>query len=329
MCKAFSDIAWVYLAVLISFPLVMSWCKKEKDMQPEEIKAIVNREIEEMWNRGDLEAADEIMSRSYVLHEAADETEGIEAFKMLVKDFRTAFPSANFDIDDLIVEGDKAVVRYTFSGKHDGDYLGIASTGKEVTATGIRFSRVAEGKIQETWNYLDKLSILVQLGWWVPPESWQLAYTWGEPIESKIAESGGPDKNKARAQRGLEELWNTGDIAIVDEVYSDNFINHEITHRQFSDLESYKKYVSVIHHIVRDFRVVIHDLIAEGEEVAVHWDVSGRDKTNGNEYAWGGITIFRFSDHNIAEAWWSRDALAIAQQMGIAPLLEHAITYGH
>ncbi len=71
-----------------------------------------------------------------------------------------------------------------------------------------------------------------------------------------------------------------------------------------------------------DFRVTIEDMIADGDEVAVRWKVSGTEKTTGNAYAWGGIAIFRLSDHKIVEAWWSRDALGIAQQMGIAPALE-------
>ena len=302
--------------------LLTAGCEKERGMQPEEIRTIVRCEMEEIWNRGNSGAADEIINRSYVLHEAADEITGIDSFKVFVKEFRTAFPDAHFDIDDVIAEGDKAVVRYTFRGKHEGNYLGIAPTGKEVTATGICYHRVADGRLQETWNYIDRLSILTQLGWWVPPESWQLAYTWGEPMTQSTETTGDLDENKIKARRGLKELWETADLAIAEEIYSAKFVNHEITHRQYGNLESYKKYVGVIHRIVQDFRVVIEDLIAEGDEVAMRWNVSGTDKTNSNVYAWGGITIFRFSDGKIIEAWWSRDALGIAQQMGFVPTLE-------
>lgn len=291
-------------------------------MRPEEIKSIVRREIDEIWNKGDLTAANEIVARNYILHEAAKDIEGLEAFKLFCAGFQAAFPNAHFATDDIIIEGDKVVVRYTFTGKHDGDYLGIAATGKEVTATGIRFSRVAGGKLQETWDYVDKLSILVQLGWWVPPEGWQSAFTWGDPVEPAVIAQGDPHENKIVARRGLEELWNTGDLAIVDEVYTTGFVNHEITHRQFCDLESYKKYVTAIRHFVLDFTVAVEDLIANKDEVAVRWKVSGTDKATGNAYAWGGITIFRFSNHKIVEAWWGRDALSIAQQMGIASRLQ-------
>jgi len=290
-------------------------------MRSEEIKAIVRREIEQIWNNGNLAAADEIIAEHYVLHEASEDIKGLEAFKVFAADFHTAFPDAHFDINDVLLEGDKVVVRYTFMGKHDGDYLGIAPTGREVTATGIQLSRLVDGKFEETWNYLDRLSVLTQLGWWVPPKDWQLAFTWGESVERRIDAPSDPYKYKICARRGLEELWNTGDLAIADEVYAIDFVNHEITHRQYCDLESYKKYVSVIHHVMRDFKVAVEALIADGDKVAIRWRVSGAEKKTGNACAWGGITVFYLSDHKIIEAWWSRDALGIAQQMGIAPML--------
>jgi len=262
-------------------------------MRSEEIKAIVRREIEQIWNNGNLAAADEIIAEHYVLHEASEDIKGLEAFKVFAADFRAAFHDVRFDIDDVIVEGDKVVVRYTFMGKHDGE---------------------------ETWNYLDKLSVLVQLGWWVPPKDWQLAFTWGESVERRIDAPSDPYKYKICARRGLEELWNTGDLAMADEVYAIDFVNHEITHRQYCDLESYKKYVSVIHHVMRDFKVAVEALIADGDKVTIHWRVSGAEKKTGNACAWYGITVFYLSDHKIIEAWWSRDALGIAQQMGIAPM---------
>jgi steroid delta-isomerase-like uncharacterized protein len=325
MRKALSDIAWLHVVLFINILILIIGCEKERRMRPEEIKTIAKREIEELWNRGNLTAAGEIISVNCVLHEAAQEIKGIDSFKVFVKDFRTAFPNAHFAIDDVIVEGDKGVVRYTFRGKHEGDYLGVGPTDREVTVTGIRLSRVADGKIQETWNYLDKLSVLVQVGWWAPSESWQLAYTWGEPMTQSTETTGDLDENKIKARRGLKELWETADLAIAEEIYSAKFVNHEITHRQYGNLENYKKYVSVIHRIVQDFRVVIEDLIAEGDEVAIRWNVSGTNRTSGNAYAWGGITIFRFSDGKIMEAWWSRDALRIAHQMGFVPGLGRRI----
>jgi steroid delta-isomerase-like uncharacterized protein len=319
----FSEIAVLRVIGFISLLLLMAGCGKEKRMQPDEIKAIVHREIDEIWNKGNFAATDEIIANEYILHEAAEDVNGNEAFKAFAAEFHTAFPIARFRIDDVIIEGGKVVVRYTFKGKHGGNYLGVAPTGKEVTATGIRISRVADGKLGETWNYLDKLSILTQLGWWVPPEDWQLAYDWGEQTKRATEATSDLNRNKTLARRSLKELWDTGNLAIVDELYADSFTNHEVTHRQFHDSKSYKKYVTVIRRVLPDFRVVIEDMIAEGDEVAIRWNVGGTEKTSGGTYTWGGVTIFRFSDHEIVEAWWGRNALSVAQQMGITPELEN------
>ncbi len=287
-------------------------------MGPEELKSVVQYEIEALWNRGNTDAVKAIVNIDFVLHEAANDIGGIEKFMLFVDTLHQSFSNAHFYVDDMVIDGDLVAVRYTFSGKHEGNYVGIAATGKEVTATGIRVSRIAGNMFQETWDYFDKLSVLVQLGWWTPPPDWQLAFTWGTSVEEIVGSVGDVDKNKHSARRALEGFWNTGDLTIADEVYAIDFINHEITHRQYCDLESYKRYVAAIRSVMPDFRVVIDDMIAEGDKVAMRWHVSGMEKRSGNVYAWGGISIFRFFEHKVVEAWWARDALRVAQQMGIA-----------
>jgi steroid delta-isomerase-like uncharacterized protein len=297
-------------------------CWRQKVVNSERLKDIVRQEIEEVWNKENFTIADEIISLDYIRHEATEDIIALENYKQFVARFHNAFPDANFKIDDMICEGIKVTVRYTFSGTHKGEYCGIPSTGNKVKATGISISHIYKGKIKETWNYLDKLSILVQLGWWIPPKHWILAYTWGELEKLKESTSIDLEKNKTITRRGLEELWNKGDISLVDDIYDTNFVNHEVTHRQYKDLESYKQYVTAIHSVMSDFCVNIEDIVAEGDEVAARWIVSGTERETGNYYSWGGITIFRLSGGKIVEAWWSRDALGITQQMGIAPKLE-------
>ncbi|UCG91616.1 MAG: ester cyclase [candidate division WOR-3 bacterium] len=283
------------------------------------LKDIVRQEIEEIWNKSNFTVTNEIIAADCIRHEATEDIQGLENFREFVTAFRTAFPDAHFKIDDLIVDSKSVAIRYTFSGTHKRRYLEISPTGNQVTATGMSISRIAAGKIKETWNYIDKLSILVQLGWWVPAKSWLLAYTWGKEAETVATTPGDRKKNLAIVRRGLEELWNTGNLAIADEVYATNFLNHEITHRQYRDLESYKKYVTAIHSVMSGFGVDIKDIIADGNKVAARWTVSGTEKRTGNYYSWGGITIFRLTGGKITEAWWSRDAVSIAQQMGLAP----------
>jgi predicted ester cyclase len=67
-------------------------------------------------------------------------------------------------LEDQISSEDKVVDRWTGHGTHRGEFMGIAPTGKNITAAGISIHRIAGGKIAETWNNYDALGIFQQLG---------------------------------------------------------------------------------------------------------------------------------------------------------------------
>jgi len=67
-------------------------------------------------------------------------------------------------IDEMIAEGDRVMVRWTFHGTHQGEYYGLPPTHKEATYSGINIFRVAGGKIAEVWDIYDRLWLWQQLG---------------------------------------------------------------------------------------------------------------------------------------------------------------------
>lgn len=67
-------------------------------------------------------------------------------------------------IDEMIAEGDRVMVRWTFHGKHEGEYLGVPPTHKQVTFSGIYIFRIANQRIAEVWNLWDQLGEWQQLG---------------------------------------------------------------------------------------------------------------------------------------------------------------------
>jgi predicted ester cyclase len=69
-----------------------------------------------------------------------------------------------FTIDDMIAEGDKVVTRWTYRSTHQGQWRDVAATGKEVTFTATGTSRIVDGKVAETWQNVDNLGVLTQLG---------------------------------------------------------------------------------------------------------------------------------------------------------------------
>jgi predicted ester cyclase len=78
--------------------------------------------------------------------------------------YLTAFPDLHLTIEDLIAEGDKVVDRQTARGTHQGTFMGIPPTGKQITVTAMNISRIVGGKIVEHWVELDTLGMLQQLG---------------------------------------------------------------------------------------------------------------------------------------------------------------------
>jgi len=135
----------------------------------EELKAISRRLIEEVWNKGDLDVVDELIASDYVFHDpAAPEVRGPEGLKQLVSMYRTAYPDLHFTIEDQIAEGDKVANRWTATGTHQGELMGIPATGEQVTTTGISITRYEAGKAVAEWANWDTLGMLQQLGV-IPP----------------------------------------------------------------------------------------------------------------------------------------------------------------
>ena len=137
-------------------------------MSAEENKAIVSHFYEEL-DKGNLDVADEILSSNCVFHfPGGDGLLGPESYKEQVAPFVTAFPDSKHIHEDMITEGDKVVAHGTVRGTHEGEYMGIAPTGKQVMFTGIGIFRIAEGKFIEAWIEFDRLGLMQQLGA-VPP----------------------------------------------------------------------------------------------------------------------------------------------------------------
>ena len=112
-----------------------------------ENKALFERVIEEVFNKGNLAVADEIIAPDFIDNDPNPGQEpGLAGFKAMVGVFRTAFPDIHVTIEDLIAEGDKVVGRFTTHGTQQGEFAGIAPTGKQVTVKEIHIVRIVNGK---------------------------------------------------------------------------------------------------------------------------------------------------------------------------------------
>jgi steroid delta-isomerase-like uncharacterized protein len=75
-----------------------------------------------------------------------------------------AMPDLKYREEDMIAEGDKVVTRYTARFTHKGTFMGIPPSGKQIVAKGVEIHRIKDGKVVETWDFMDYLGIMTQLG---------------------------------------------------------------------------------------------------------------------------------------------------------------------
>lgn len=135
-------------------------------MSSEENKALVRRQFERIWNDGNLAVIDELYASSYTNHDPADpgQAPGPAGFTQRVGLYRNALPDLHLTIEDQVAEADMVVTRWTASGTHKGDLLGIPPTGKSVSVTGMLISRIEGGRFIEEWVNWDTLGLLRQVG---------------------------------------------------------------------------------------------------------------------------------------------------------------------
>ncbi len=132
----------------------------------EENKDTSRRFYEELFNQGNLDAAEEIVTPDFVIHDPnlPEEPRGPEGLKAFVSMYRSAFPDVEFTIEDQIAEGEKVGTRWVADGTHQGELMGIAPTGNRIRVRAFTLQRFSGGKIAEDWAHYDALGMMRQIG---------------------------------------------------------------------------------------------------------------------------------------------------------------------
>jgi predicted ester cyclase len=136
-------------------------------MSPEENKAVIRRLVDEVWNRANLDAVEELVAPEYGQQGTVSGPSGL---RKNLEGLRTARPDLQYTIDDLVAEGDRVVLRWHSTGTHTGPAQlplvaePLAPTGKTITVRGMTVFRLAEGKLVEFWALQDRLAWFEQLG---------------------------------------------------------------------------------------------------------------------------------------------------------------------
>ena len=132
----------------------------------------------------------------------------------------------------------------------------------------------------------------------------------------------GTTTNKALARRYVE-LWNTGNLALADEILSFDFVDH--THPELvPGLESVKQEVMAFRTAFPDAHLTVEQMISEGDTVAfrfvlraTHQGTFGRFPPTGKEVVLTGMDFIRIANGKPVELWSSQDTLTWAQQFGL------------
>lgn len=133
-------------------------------MSTEENKAIVRKFFEEGPSKGNLSAADDLLSPDFIIYGPLPASPGVEGINEIITTCRAAFEHLNVTIEDMIAENDKVVARFTARGIHKGNFMDLPATGKSIIMTGIEIFRVKNGKIAEIWAEANLFGLMQQLG---------------------------------------------------------------------------------------------------------------------------------------------------------------------
>jgi predicted ester cyclase len=134
-------------------------------------EALVRRLIEEGFNHGHLEVADELISADFVEHQnfGPNHAAGPAGVKAVIASLRRAFSDFHLEIEDLTVDAGTVWLRMTGSGTNDGSFMGNEPTGRPMRIDVFDALRVENGMIVEHWGVPDRLGVLFQLGLARPP----------------------------------------------------------------------------------------------------------------------------------------------------------------
>jgi len=126
--------------------------------------ALAERFIEEVWRQGQIDKVDELFAANYVDHSFGPQPADREQLKGFVAMFRAAFPDMEYDLQQVVAEGDVVASRDTVRASHQGNFMGIPATGKSVAVSAMHFLRFEGGQIAEHWGITDVGSLMRQLG---------------------------------------------------------------------------------------------------------------------------------------------------------------------
>lgn len=132
-----------------------------------DLKQSMQKLIEEAYNNGNFDILDELVDPGYLRYQPPmKKVSGLADYKTFIEEVRNAYSNFNMEIEEILMDGNKTVVRIILSGKHTGKTPTIQAppTGREVAMKGCTVSTWKDGKVVEEWVYNDYMGLTQQFG---------------------------------------------------------------------------------------------------------------------------------------------------------------------
>jgi steroid delta-isomerase-like uncharacterized protein len=132
----------------------------------EQNKVVMRRIYEEFWNQGNFESLEELVSPDYTLRMQTPPgvPSGREGLQWTIQAYRAGFPNIHVQVEEQLAEGDRVLTRITIQGTHEGTFMNIPPTYKDVTITAMVLTRFENGQNIEGRGEIDRLGLMQQLG---------------------------------------------------------------------------------------------------------------------------------------------------------------------
>jgi steroid delta-isomerase-like uncharacterized protein len=131
-------------------------------------KEILTHFIQEVWNEGNVEAADKYVAPRYTIHHDPGDPWhkqelDLEGYKERVRRSRAPFPDQCFSVQELFADGNAVVMTWLWTGTHQGDLPGFPATGKRIMMSGATVYYFAGDCLTGHWQITDRLGVYRQL----------------------------------------------------------------------------------------------------------------------------------------------------------------------
>lgn len=137
------------------------------DLNVSELNKLIAQRFLQVWTPEGRSLVDDMTAPDFAFayNSWQEVGQGAALFKQILAQTHDSFPDMQIHAEDVVAEGDRVVVRWTYAASHRKNVLfGVPPSGKRVRVSGVTFYRIVNQKIVEELGFADTMSLMLQLG---------------------------------------------------------------------------------------------------------------------------------------------------------------------